>query len=295
MELRHLRYFVAVAEERHFGRAAERLHVVQPTLSMQVRALEKELGGPLFVRTSRRVELTEAGTAFLVEARRVLAQAEWAKTTAQRSLRGEIGSVRVGFAGVAVLIGKLGRDLEVFHERYPQARIEVREMVPRAQGEAILAGELDVGYSPGFGAVAHPDLRADRIGTAPLVVAMSERHRLADRKTVPLRDVAAEPLLVYSEGGENDSTVDDLRAQLGGPTPDHVRYLPSTLSVLAMASAGLGVALVPAQTAHIAIPGLTFRPLEESGIVSELLVLSRAEETSGAARALLAIARSVIE
>jgi DNA-binding transcriptional LysR family regulator len=286
---------VAVAEERHFGRAAERLHVVQPTLSMQVRALEKELGGPLFVRTSRRVELTEAGTAFLAEARRTLAQAEWAKTTAQRSLRGEIGSVRVGFAGVAVLIGKLGRDLEVFHERYPQARIEVREMVPRAQGEAILAGELDVGYSPGFGAVVHPDLRADRIGTSPLVVAMSERHRLADRKTVPLRDVAAEPLLVYSEGGDNDSTVDDLRAQLGGPTPDHVRYLPSTLSVLAMASAGLGVALVPAQTAHIAIPGLTFRPLEESGIVSELLVLSRAEETSGAARALLAIARSGIE
>ncbi|QSE84606.1 LysR substrate-binding domain-containing protein [Rhodococcus koreensis] len=292
MELRHLRYFVAVAEERHFGRAAERLHVVQPTLSMQVRALEKELGGPLFVRTSRRVELTEAGTAFLVEARRALAQAEWAKTTAQRSLRGEIGSVRVGFAGVAVLIGKLGRDLEVFHGRYPQARIELRELVPRAQGEAILSGELDVGYSPGFGAVVHPDLRADRIGTSPLVVAMSDRHRLADRSTVPFRDLGAELLLVYSEGGEDDSTVDDLKAQLGGHPPDRVRHLSSTLSVLAMASAGLGVALVPAQTAHIAIPSLTFRPLEESGIVAELLVLSRREETSGAARALLEIARS---
>ncbi|BAH53588.1 LysR substrate-binding domain-containing protein [Rhodococcus opacus] len=295
MELRHLRYFVAVAEERHFGRAAERLHVVQPTLSMQVRALEKELGGPLFVRTSRRVELTEAGTAFLVEARRALAQAEWAKTTAQRSMRGEIGSVRVGFAGVAVLIGKLGRDLEIFHERYPQSRIEVRELVPRAQGEAILAGELDVGYSPGFGAVTHPDLRADRIGTSPLVVAMSDRHRLADRRTVPIRDLGEELLLVYSAGGEDDSTVGDLREQLGGHPPDRVRHLPSTLSVLAMASAGLGVALVPAQTANIAIPGLAFRPLAESGVVAELLVLSRGEETSGAARALLAIALSVIE
>ncbi|MDF3312707.1 LysR substrate-binding domain-containing protein [Rhodococcus sp. T2V] len=295
MELRHLRYFVAVAEERHFGRAAERLHVVQPTLSMQVRALEKELGGPLFVRTSRRVELTEAGTAFLVEARRALVQAEWAKTTAQRSLRGEIGSVRVGFAGVAVLIGKLGRDLEVFHGRYPEARIEVRELVPRAQGEAILAGEVDVGYSPGIGAVTHPDLRADRIGTSPLVVAMSDRHRLADRSTVPFRDLGDELLLVYSDGGEDDSTVGDLRAQLGGHPGDRVRHLPSTLSVLAMASAGLGVALVPAQTAHVAIPGLTFRPLEESGVVAELLVLSRREETSGAARALLEIARSAIE
>ncbi|MGV9864353.1 LysR substrate-binding domain-containing protein [Rhodococcus koreensis] len=292
MELRHLRYFVAVAEERHFGRAAERLHVVQPTLSMQVRALEKELGGPLFVRTSRRVELTEAGTAFLVEARRALVQAEWAKTTAQRSLRGEIGSVRVGFAGVAVLIGKLGRDLEVFHGRYPEARIEARELVPRAQGEAILAGELDVGYSPGFGAVVNPDLCADRIGTSPLVVAMSDRHRLADRGTVPFRDLVTELLLVYSDGSEDDSTVDDLKAQLGGHPGDRVRHLPSTLSVLAMASAGLGVALVPAQTAHVAIPGLTFRPLEESGVVAELLVLSRREETSGAARALLEIARS---
>ncbi len=150
------------------------------------------------------------------------------------------------------MIGKLGRDLEVFHGRYPQARIELRELVPRAQGEAILSGELDVGYSPGFGAVVHPDLRADRIGTSPLVVAMSDRHRLADRSTVPFRDLGAELLLVYSEGGEDDSTVDDLKAQLGGHPPDCFRHLSSTLSVLAMASAGLGVALVPAQTAHIA-------------------------------------------
>ena len=89
-----------------------------------------------------------------------------------------------------------------------------------------MAGELDVGYSPGFGVVVHPNLRADRIGTSPLVVAMSDRHPLADRGTVPFRDLGSELLLVYSEGGEDDSTVDDLKAQLGGHPGDRVRHLP---------------------------------------------------------------------
>lgn len=147
MDLRHLRYFVAVAEEKHFGRAAHRLHIVQPALSMQIRALEEDMGGPLFVRTSRRVELTEAGALLLIEARRTLAQAERAKSVVQRSLRGEIGSVKVGFAGNAVLTGKLADNLRVFHRGYPEAQLQIIEMEPHLQGEAILAGHLDVGIA----------------------------------------------------------------------------------------------------------------------------------------------------
>lgn len=98
MDLRHLRYFLAVAEEGHFGRAAQRLHIVQPALSMQIKALEEELGGPLFVRTSRKVELTDAGRLLQVEAQRTLEQADHARLTVQRSIRGETGQVRVGFA-----------------------------------------------------------------------------------------------------------------------------------------------------------------------------------------------------
>src|SRR5579871_2599117 len=115
MDLRHLRYFLAVAEEGHFGRAARRLNIVQPALSMQIRALEEELGGPLFLRTSRRVELTEAGMLLREEARRTLDQAEHTRLTVQRSIRGETGNVRVGFAGNAVFSGKLINDLREFH------------------------------------------------------------------------------------------------------------------------------------------------------------------------------------
>lgn len=118
MELRHLRYFLAVAEEGHFGRAAERLNIVPPTLSMQIKALEEELGGPLFLRTSRKVELTEAGRLLQVEAQRTLDQAENARLAVQRSIRGESGRVRVGFAGNAVFSGKLTADLREFRQAY---------------------------------------------------------------------------------------------------------------------------------------------------------------------------------
>jgi DNA-binding transcriptional LysR family regulator len=121
MDLRHLRYFLAVAEEGHFGRAARRLNIVQPALSMQIRALEEELGGPLFQRTSRRVELTEAGALLREEARRTLDQAEHTRLTVQRAIRGETGNVRVGFAGNAVFSGKLINDLRAFHRMYPDA------------------------------------------------------------------------------------------------------------------------------------------------------------------------------
>ena len=143
MDLRHLRYFVAVAETGHFGRAAQQLHIVQPALSMQIRALEEEIGGPLLVRTSRRVELTEAGELLLVEARRTLMQAERTKTIVQRSLRGDIGSVKVAFAGNAVMTGLLMDALRVFRLRYPEAQLELHEMAPHLQGEAILTGQVD--------------------------------------------------------------------------------------------------------------------------------------------------------
>src|SRR3977135_156950 len=114
MELRHLRYFLAVAEEGHFGRAAQRLHIVQPALSMQIRALEAELGPPLFERTSRQVLLTEAGVLFRVEAERTIQQAARAKDVAQRAARGEVGSVRIGFVGNASFGGKLAADRSSF-------------------------------------------------------------------------------------------------------------------------------------------------------------------------------------
>ncbi|HZZ11293.1 MAG TPA: LysR substrate-binding domain-containing protein [Paraburkholderia sp.] len=289
MELRHLRYFVAVAEEAHFGRAAQRLHIVQPALSMQIRALEDEFGGALFVRTSRRVALTEAGELLLVEARRTLAQAERARSLVQRSLRGEIGSVKVGFAGNAVFTGQLMHDLRALHAGNPDVEVELVEMAPHLQGAAILAGEIDVGYCPSSGLALDTQLSARKIGEWPMVLAMSATHAFAARARVSLKAIAAEPMIVYADNEAGGLAL--LRKQLGTQAKIAQR-VSSTLSVLALAAAGLGVALVPAPLEHVSIPNLIYRPLVEKSLSADLLLVSRADETSGAVLAFLALARS---
>ncbi len=289
MDLRHLRYFVAVAEEAHFGRAAQRLHIVQPALSMQIRALEEEIGGALFARTSRRVELTEAGTLLLVEARRTLAQAQRTLSIVQRSLRGETGNVKVGFAGNAVLTGKLMDDLSHFRRQHPEVQLDLLEMPPHLQGEAIIEGELDVGYSPSAGLT--PDARrvTEKIGEWPLMLAMADDHPLAARKRVSVKMIAKERLIVYA-ADEGDSGIGLLRGHIdAGVMPVH--RVSSTLSVLALAAAGFGVALVPAPLDAVTIPHLVYRPFIEKNMLADLLLLSRADETDGAVRAFLALAR----
>src|SRR5919204_4948916 len=150
MELRHLRYFVAVAEELHVGRAAARLHIAQPPLSRQIRDLERDVGAPLFARVPRGVELTPAGHAFLPEARLTLAQAERARRTAQRAARGEIGRLRVGFVEAAIYSGVLPDVLGFFRMHLPDIGLSLFEMDPLQQGEALREGRIDLGilHSP---------------------------------------------------------------------------------------------------------------------------------------------------
>ncbi len=244
MDLRHLRYFVAVAEEGHFGRAAERLHIVQPALSMQIRALEDEMGGALFTRTSRRVELTEAGRLLVIEAQRTLAQAERAKEVVQTSLRGEIGTIRLGFVGNAVLTGRLMTDLRAFHVRYPSALVNLHEMPPHSQSEAVLAGDLDVGYSPRGGFDIDAGLTVHPLITSPFVAAMATGHPLAGKKLIPLSSLGNETLILFGVETSDDGPLEFLRR--GGCHPKSILRVSSTLSVLAAAAAGMGIALVPA-------------------------------------------------
>lgn len=195
MDLRHLRYFLAVAQEGHFARAAERLNIVPPALSMQIRALEEELGGPLFVRTSRKVELTEAGRILQIEAQRTLEQAAFARETVQRSIRGETGCVRVGFAGNAVFSGKLTNDLRAFRKAYPDAELVVREVAPLLQADAILAGQLDVGYTPDNRKAHDHALKAEQIGLWHRLVAMADDHPLTVHASLTVRMLADESLI----------------------------------------------------------------------------------------------------
>lgn len=286
MELRHLRYFLAVAEEGHFGRAAERLNIVQPALSMQIKALEAELGGALFVRTSRRVELTDAGVLFQTEARRTLEQAEHARLTAERAMRGETGRVRVGFAGNAIFSGKLIADLRLFHQRFPDAELMIEEVGPQDQVEAIRAGQLDIGYTPANGHIADPAIVARRIGDWDILVAMTDDHALTQHENVTLDMLAGLPLVLYDAHDAHEHLFITLTRKLGEQC--HVAYRSgSTLSILAMAATGLGLALIPAPLRQVHIPGLVYRPLNEPDLTANLLLISRRQEPGAAVNAYL--------
>jgi DNA-binding transcriptional LysR family regulator len=289
MDLRHLRYFLAVAEEGHFGRAAKRLHIVQSALSMQIKALETELGGQLFLRTSRRVELTEAGALLRVEAQRTLDQAAHTQLLVQRTLRGEMGTVRVGFAGNAVFSGRLKTDVRAFHAVYPKAEVVLRELPPHLQVEALLAGELDVGYVPTHGTLSYgAELAFENIGTWRLLVAMPDTHPLANEPSLRLAMLQAQPIIVYAAQGE-DIMIEGLREILGRE-PD-VHRTTSTLSLLAMVASGLGVALAPETLLNATIPGVVYRELADAKPQADLLLVSRNDEAGGAVRAFLAVAR----
>jgi DNA-binding transcriptional LysR family regulator len=286
MELRHLRYFVALAETGHFGQAAQRLNIVQPALSMQIRDLEEEVGGLLFTRTRQGVVLTDAGTVLLTEARRTLAQAEHAREAAQRSLRGEIGRVRVAFAGNAVLSGMLTGALRQFRERYPRAEVSLQEVPPHLQGDALLKGEIDLAYGT-VPPTAHRTLRSERLGNWAMVAAMAIDHRLAKRARISLKALAKEQIIAFSSD-EGDAGLVNLRERLG-ITVEPAFRVSSTLSVLALAAAGMGVALVPRSVEQVQLPGLTYRPVSDTPAAG-LLLICRADESSGAVLAFHALA-----
>ncbi len=289
MELRHLRYFLAVAEEGHFGRAAARLNIVQPALSMQIKALEDELGGALFIRTSRRVELTEAGLLLQAEARRTLEQAEHTRLSVERALRGETGRVRVGFAGNAIFSGKLIADLRLFHQRYPDAELLIHEAGPQEQVEAILAGHLDIGYTPAHSNITAPDMVVKRIGDWEIHVALSDDHPLAQQTALTVDMLAGQPLALYEAHDVHEHLFIMLTQKLGEKC-DIAYRSGSTLSTLAIAATGLALALVPAPLQRVAIPGLVYRPLNEPDLTANLVLISRRQPTSETVKAYLTLA-----
>jgi DNA-binding transcriptional LysR family regulator len=286
MELRHLRYFVAVAEEGHFGRAAERLHIVQPGLSVQIRALEEELGAALFVRTTRKVELTDAGRLLLLEAQRTLDQAEHARRVVRSAASGETGVVRIGFVGNAVAAGRLSDDLTAFHAAWSGVTLELHEMAPALQQEAVLAGRLDVGYCPSLETQFADGLSVRRVGNWSWRVAMSARHRLAKRRALKAVEFLDEPFIIYGADGEDEGQLRLLLRLLGQP-PNIAHKVSSTLSVLGLVAAGFGCALVPASLDKLAVPNVVSRKLVDCTLDSDLFAISRATEEWGAVRRFL--------
>jgi DNA-binding transcriptional LysR family regulator len=289
MDLRHLRYFLAVAEEGHFGRAAERLHIVQPALSMQIRALEEELGTPLLLRTSRRVELTQAGTLLRVEAERTIAQAARAKSVVQRAARGEIGNVRIAFTGGAAFAGKLSADLRAFHKIFPDVELELKEMPASQHPEAILDDRIDIAYCPAHESKFDARLTVDSIGSWPWMIAMVEDHPLAAETAIPTAALWDQRFILFATHARDEVQLNVLRRVLGRE-PCVAHRVTNTISVLAMAAAGLGLAFLPGSMGGVRIQNIQYRPLADFDIPAGLVLLSRAGEASGAVGAFVAVA-----
>ena len=286
MELRQLRYFVAVAEELHFRRAAERLHISQPPLSQQIRALEDELGFALLERTRRRVQLTPAGEAFLRDARAILSELEGAVTTARRIDAGQTGRLRVGFVGSALLSIVPGT-VERFRSSRPGIAIELRERSTFDQLRAVSAGVIDVGLvRPPIEGEA--DLRAETVLRERTVAALPAAHPLAALARVPLRRLGAEPLVLFPRAqapGFHDLLIGALADRGAGPRV--IQYAPEMLTIIGLVAAGTGVSLVPASVSRLALDGVAYRPVSGAPR-SELVAITRAADDSSLVRAFVA-------
>ncbi len=260
MELRHLRYFVAVAETLHFGRAANRLHMSQPTLSQQIRQLESELQAALLVRTKRRVELTDAGRLFLEEARDILAHVDQAAINARRAGARDI-RLRVG-TGYCMDQMLLVSAVEVFNRLHPDALVEVVTMSVQRQTDALRQDRLDVALVRSTD--AEPPLTAAELLREPLFVALPPKHRLARRERIPLPALAGEAFVLVPR--DTVPVYHEMVVSLcrrAGFVPEAAREADHLQLLLMMVAAGSGVSLVPACARAIAVNGLILRPIDD--------------------------------
>lgn len=289
MELRHLRYFVAVAEELHFGRAAERLHMAQSPLSQQVRQLEAAVGVELFRRTTRRVELTDAGAAYLAKARGILVDVEVAAQDARRAAHGDVGRLSIGFTGSATyeLLPRVARGLRTV---LPGVELELHgELLTPRQVEALREHGLDLGFirPP----ARDPFLAVEVLRQEKLVAVLPRHHRLADRPRLALADLRDDPFISYPSrfrSVTHDAVIE--ACARAGFYPTIIQQVQETSTLVAFVAGGLGVALVPESVRHLQITGASYHEVEGPGGTVDLALAYRADDASPVlARALAAI------
>jgi DNA-binding transcriptional LysR family regulator len=290
-DLRHLEAFVTVAEELHFGRAAARLHLAQPALSQQILRLESALGVSLLVRERRRTALSDAGRAFLVEARRTLEQARVAESVAERARRGELGRLRVGYHATASSQSFLSA-LATFERTAPGVELSLRELPMGVLGQPLHDDLVDVAFLSTVGDVecGQSQLRIHTLSTERFLLAAPAGHPLAARPEVALRDLGAETLVALSR----DVCAfwhDDLLAmcERGGYTPRLIRYVEDLGTQLTLVAAGLGVALAQESTRLLRTDGLGYVPVRDADRPIISAVMWRASDPSPALARFLGI------
>lgn len=260
MELRQLRYFVAVAEERHFGRAAKRLRLSQPPLSAQIKGLEEELGVKLFQRSTRQVALTDAGRTFLERAEGILEAVEEAKEAAKGADEGVRGRLEIGFISSATL-GLLPPAIRLFRERFGGVEIELRELTSAQQIDALYAGEIRVGLVrlP----LRAPGLRFEPLQEESFLVALPSGHPLEALESVPLEAMVDQPLIFFTR-----QLMPSLHAQIVelfqrvGAFPNVVQHAVHLQTIVGLVASDVGLAILPEPAERLSREGVVYRSLD---------------------------------
>lgn len=292
MELRHLRYFVTVADELHFGRAAQRLQMAQPPLSQQIRQLEQELGVELLYRTKRTVRLTEAGLAFLQQARQILVQSEQAIEVAQRASRGEVGRLAIGFVGSATY-SLLPAVVRSFRHQFPDVCLTLHEMTTSEQIEALHDNRIQLGF------VCLPinddQLSVETVLLESFVAVLPEAHPLATQTQLSLASLAEESFILsprHLGSGFYDQII--RVCQQAGFIPQVTQEATQMQTIVSLVAAELGVALVPASLQNLQRAGVVYKPLEDQTLYVKLAIVWRSANTSPVLHQFLAQSRAVV-
>lgn len=296
MELRHLRYFVAVAEELSFTRAAERLHIGQPPLSQQIQALEAEIGARLLERNKRRVLLTEAGRLFLADARRMLALAEQAKETAHRAHMGEAGELRVGFTFSTPFTPLFAKVVRRYRQAYPRVLLSFQEMTTLHQLARIEARELDVGFvRPASMQLPHK-VALTKLRSDPLRLVLPTDSPLARQESIAVKDLAGQAFVVFPKDagtGIYHQIFELCRA--AGFTPHIAMEAGEPSTIIGLVAAGCGISVLPGSFEGIHMEGVVYRPLADPEATTSMLLARHTEGGGPLAEAFVALARAAAE
>ncbi|WP_456309841.1 LysR family transcriptional regulator [Serratia proteamaculans] len=289
IELRHLRYFIAVAEELHFGRAALRLNISQPPLSQQIQILEHEIGARLFARTNRSVQLTAAGQQFLQDARLVLQQVDQAADKAARLHRGDEGEIRIGFTSSAPFITVVSDALFTFRQRFPAVHIQMQEINTRQQLAPIGDGRLDLGVMRNT--LLPETLDHQLLLREPMYALVHRAHRLAGRPQIALSDLAQEPF-VFFDPQVGTALYGEILGLLGryNIQPDIAQEVGEAMTIIGLVSTGLGVSILPASFRRVRLSDVVWIPLLEQDARSEVwLVWSKQREVPSVVAAMMTL------
>jgi DNA-binding transcriptional LysR family regulator len=291
MDLRQMRYFLAVARERNFGRAAKALHMAQPPLTRQIKAMEEDLGVELFLRTSRGVELTDAAQALVVEAENLLALAQRAEHRVRLAGQGLAGHLEIGVFGSGIL-NVVPRIMAAFHKQRPEVTIGLRNLSKNEQIQALRERRLDVGFArliPG-----DEDLGIEIVRREPVLVALYDGHPLCSQKEITVRDLDNEPMILYptfAMTGLAQRVADAFRR--GRAKLRVEQEVEDAVTAIALVSSGFGLCVTTDSAASLRLPGVTYRPLRSAHLRDiEMSCFYRKDDSSPLLQAFLLAVRA---